>query len=312
MGTTHAAAWAGIDGVRVAGIFSRDPSRARQAAAICSAQPVHDVRQLLDSSDIDAIDVCLPSAVHRSVVIAALEAGKHVFCETPLALALDDAKAMRDAARKAGRLLQVGLLMRVLPPYRHIKSVASSGEHGRLLSLATWRLGSYLREGAPDRKPHYSDPSTELMTFDFDFILWLMGRPDRLSAAATRTAHDAPGEISTLLGYRDGRHATVLASGLMPVGVPFTVGFRALFDRASFALHTTFDGGVPQSTFTLHRDGSPPEIVDLAGADPYQAELKHFLACIEGRADVALLDAERAIEALHLSLATQRALAESR
>jgi predicted dehydrogenase len=234
-----------------------------------------------------------------------------VFCETPLALSLDDAEAMRDTARKFGRLLQVGLLMRALPQYRHIKTLVSSGEHGRLLSVATWRLGSYLRAGAPDRKAHYSEPSTELMTFDFDFIQWLMGQPARVSAAATRTPHDQAGEISALLGYADGRHATVAASGLMPTGTPFTVGFRALFERACFTLDTVFNGGPPESTFTMHRDRTPAEIVTLAGGDPYQVELRHFLTCIEGSGDAGLFDAERAIEALRLSLATQRALVEA-
>ena len=120
-------------------------------------------------------------------MVPALDAGKHVFCETPLALELDEARQMRDAARRADRLLQVGLLMRSLGAYEHIKAVATSGEHGRLLSVATWRLGSYLHPGAPDHKAHYGDPSTELMTFDFDFIQWLMGPPGRLSASAARS-----------------------------------------------------------------------------------------------------------------------------
>jgi UDP-N-acetylglucosamine 3-dehydrogenase len=308
MGTVHAAAWSDIAGARVVGVFSRDPTRASAAAAICNAQPVSDAQALIASADVDAIDVCLPSAVHRSVVVTALQAGKHVFCETPLALTLDDAEAMRDAARKAGRLLQVGLLMRSLPQYRHIKALVSSGEHGRLLSVATWRLGSYLRAGASDRKAHYSDPSTELMTFDFDFIQWAMGGPDRLSATATRTLQGAPGEISALIGFDDGRHATVLASGLMPSGFPFTVGFRALFEWACFELHTVFEDGPPKSTFTMFRDEAPGEIITLPGGDPYQAELRHFVDCMNGRADAGLLDVDRAIEALLLSLATQRAL----
>jgi len=309
MGSVHAAAWAAIENAQVIGVFSRDPARAGATAALCSAEPVSDWQILIARSDIDAIDVCLPSAVHRSVVVPALQAGKHVFCETPLALDLDDAEAMRGAARRAGRLLHVGLLMRSLAQYRHVKALVTSGEHGRLLSLAAWRLGSYLRPGAPDRKAHYSDPSTELTTFDFDFIQWLMGRPDYLSATATRTPHDLPGEISALLGYADGRQATVQASALMPTGFPFTVGFRALFERAGFELHSVFEGGPPRSSFTTFRDNVPGEVVTLPGSDPYQAELRHFAECIEGRADRDLYDVDRAIEALQLSIATQHALA---
>ena len=203
MGTVHAAAYAAMPDVSVVGVFSRDPARAAAVAAICKAQPFTDAAQLIQRADIDAIDVCLPSANHHDVVVPALEAGKHVFCESPLALDLDQAQRMRDAARRAGRLLQVGLLMRSVSAYGHVEAVARSGEHGRLLSVTTWRLGSYLHADAPDRKAHYGDPSTELMTFDFDFVHWLMGPPQSLSASAARMPDGRPGEISALLTYPD-------------------------------------------------------------------------------------------------------------
>jgi UDP-N-acetylglucosamine 3-dehydrogenase len=288
-------------------VFSRDPARARATASICNAEPFSDAGALIAS--VDAIDVCLPSAVHHAFVVPALEAGKHVFCETPLALELDEARRMRDAARRADRLLQVGLLMRSLSAYRHIKTVASSGECGRLLSVATWRLGSYLHPDAPDHKAHYGDPSTELMTFDFDFIQWLMGPPGRLSASAARSQPGAAGEISALLHYPDGRHATVLASGLMPPGFPFSAGFRALFERAAFDHRAAFESdGPPKSTFTIFTDKAHGAPVAVPPGNPYQIELQRFVDCINGRADPELLDVERAIEALMLSLATQNAL----
>lgn len=310
MATAHAAAYADIVEATVVGVFSRDAGRARSTAAICKAQTFTDAAALIGHAAVDAIDVCLPSAIHHAVVVPALNAGKHVFCETPLALRLDEARQMLAAARRADRLLQVGLLMRSLGAYEHVKAVVSSGEQGRLLSLATWRLGSYLRPDAPDHKPHYGDPSTELMTFDFDFIQWLMGPPARLSASAAQTQLGVPGEISALLTYKDGRHATVMASGLMPPGSPFSAGFRALFDRSVFEHQAIFAEGPPRSAFTIVDGNAPARPVPTAPRSPYQAELQRFVDCINGRADPHLLDAERAIEALVLSAATQRALAE--
>lgn len=312
MGATHTAAYAGLDDVRVVGVCARDPQRARSLADTCGAKPFADAAALIGDPAVDAIDVCVPSALHHDFVVPALEHDKHVFCETPLALRLDVARRMRDTARATGRLLQVGLLMRSVVAYAYIEALATAGTHGRLLSLATWRLGSYLRAGAADHKAHYSDPSTELMTFDFDVVGWVMGPPARLSASAARHADGGPGEISALLGYDDGRQATVVASGMMPRGFPFSVGFRAVFERAAFELQTVFEAGPPRSRFTMVDDKEPPRAVVLAGRDPYQAELRHFVACIRGQADPQLLDADRAIEALVLSTATQRALAESR
>ena len=142
MATAHAAAYAGIAEATVVGVFSRDPVRARSTASICKAEPFTDASALIASAD--AIDVCLPSAIHHAFVVPALDAGKHVFCETPLALDLDEARRMRDAARRADRLLQVGLLTRSLGAYRHVKAIVVFGRARTLLSVATWRLGSYL------------------------------------------------------------------------------------------------------------------------------------------------------------------------
>jgi UDP-N-acetylglucosamine 3-dehydrogenase len=312
MGAEHAAVYARVADAKVVGVFARDLERARSVAALCGAEPCTDAAALIESAAVDAIDVCLPSAVHRAFVIPALEQRKHVFCETPLALRLDDARQMLEVARRADRLLQVGLLMRSVGAYEHVKAAASSGVHGRLLSLATYRLGSYLRPDARDRKSHYSDPSTELMTFDFDFVQWLMGPPARLSASVVRRPEGGPGEISALLSFDDGRHATVVASGLMPLGFPFSVGFRALFERAAFELRTVFEDGPPRNSFIAYDDNAQPQPVAAAARNPYQVELQRFIDCIRGRADPRLLDAERAIEALILSIATQRALDETR
>jgi predicted dehydrogenase len=289
MARVHTAAYATLPDVELIGAPARDEAR---------------VRALFEDRDVDAIDICLPSAVHAHFAIPALEYGKHVFCETPMALDLGEANAMRNAARKAGRLLQVGLLMRSVAGYRHIREATGSGSHGRLLSLSTWRLGSYLRPDAPDHKPHYGAPATELMTFDLDFANWLMGRPTRISAAGT-------GEVTALLDYTDGRHATIAASGLMPSGMPFTAGFRALFENACFELQQVFENGPPRVAFTIAEGASPPRPVTLEGGNPYEVELRRFVDCIAGRADPEMLDADRAIEALSLSLEIRRALALS-
>ena len=312
MGSEHAGCYGSIDGVEVAGVFSRDHERASVAARICGAKPATDAMELINDASIEAIDVCVPSENHSQFVIAALKKGKHVFCETPFALSIDDARAMIDAARESKRVLMVGLLMRSIAEYDHVHRAAISGEHGKLLSVTTYRLGSYLRPGAPDHKPHYSDPSTELMTFDFDFINWLMGPPARIGATAVNTERGTPGEISAMLDYDGSRSATVLASGIMPKSFPFSAGFRAVFERGAFELAVAFQGGPPKSSFTFFPDDGTARAVDRVGSNPYEEELRLFVQTIRGEADSDLLDPEHAIKALSMSIATQRSLRERR
>jgi UDP-N-acetylglucosamine 3-dehydrogenase len=305
MGAEHAYCYGQMAGVRVARVFSRDIAKARVVAEPLSAGPVSDFSALIEDPSIEAIDVCLPSPAHAEAVVPALEAGKHVFCETPLALDLGAARRMRDAARRAGRLLQVGLLMRSIAPCALVRQMAESAAHGRLVHLSAHRLGSYLRTGSADHKAHYADPPIELMTFDLDFISWVMGPPARIAATASRFG-EVVGETTALLDFGDGRSASVLASGMMPESFPFSTGFRAVFDEAAVESQTTISGGDVTSRTRLFRHDAgvdPP----LGDANPYQVELERFVACVAGTADPALLDADRAIEALELSLAVREA-----
>ena len=94
MGSAHADSYARAKNVKVIGVFSRNQERAEAVARIRAAKPINDAFALLDDPAIDAIDVCVPSINHREFVLAALQRGKHVFCETPLALQLRDAEVM--------------------------------------------------------------------------------------------------------------------------------------------------------------------------------------------------------------------------
>ena len=168
MGAAHAAAYRTIPSVEIAGIFSRNGDRAAAVGRAFATQPTTFPDALIDDPGIDAIDVCLPSSCRAEFVVAALARGKHVFCETPFALTLAGAEIMIAAARQANKVLLVGLLLRAIREYQHLRDKVVSGEHGRLLGFTTHRLGSYLRPDAPDHKSHYGDPAIELMTFDFE------------------------------------------------------------------------------------------------------------------------------------------------
>ena len=112
----RADAYADLPDVEVAAVFGRTLPRVTTIAEAVGAVATGDLRQALDES-IDAVDVCLPTPVHPEFVTQALEGGKHVLCETPLALTLDHGQSMLQAAQTAERLLLVGLLMRFVPAY---------------------------------------------------------------------------------------------------------------------------------------------------------------------------------------------------
>jgi UDP-N-acetylglucosamine 3-dehydrogenase len=315
MGSVHAECYPRIKGAKVVGIFSRNRERAEAAAKICDAKAVGDVSALLDDPNIDAIDVCLPTSIHTDFVVAALQHGKHVFCETPFALTLTEAEAMLKAAKDADRIFLVGLLERSIAQYEYVHQAAAAGHLGKVLSITTYRLGSYLL--SEESRRHYADPALELMTLDFDFIRWLIGSPASVSATAVSWSGLACeagllGEISGTLNYESGANATVMASGIMPKGFPFSIGFRVLFEKGSFELKTVFEGaGPPKNTFQFHSDEGA-QLLTIDEHDPYEQELRYFVGAIRREVAPEFLDAEHAGEALRLSLATLQSVKENR
>jgi predicted dehydrogenase len=155
------------------------------------------------------------------------------------------------------------------------------------------------------------------MTLDFDFIRWLIGSPASVSATAVSWSGlaceaDLQGEISGILNYDSGPNATVMASGIMPKGFPFSIGFRVLFEKGSFELKTTFEGaGPPKNTFQFYSDGGA-QLLTIDEHDPYEQELRYFVGAIRRGVAPELLDAKHAGEALRLSLATLQSAMENR
>jgi predicted dehydrogenase len=312
MANLHADSYLALPGVEVAAVFGRTAGPVRELAARANAVAFDRFEDVLSDGSLDAIDICLPTPVHGAFVIAALEAGKHVFCETPLTLDLPVALAMRDAARRADRLLLVGLLMRSVALYEHVKQAFARGALGRPIAASAYRLGSYLRDGAPDHKPHYSEPTTELMTFDFDALNWILGMPQGVSASASLIPDGRPGHVFASLQY-EGFVASVEASGLMPASFPFSTGLRIIGNSGTLELQNRFvEDGPPVSVLTSYSADGGAEEVAVEGHDPYEAECRYFLDCIRGSADPALLEVDRAIESLLISLAAQESIRTKR
>jgi xylose dehydrogenase (NAD/NADP) len=113
-------------------VASRDEARSRALEPIV----VHaGYRELLDDANVDAVYISLTNAQHKQWVIAALEAGKHVLCEKPLALNAAEARAMFDVARRADRLLVEASWVRWHPRFRRMEHLAGSGALGAITAI---------------------------------------------------------------------------------------------------------------------------------------------------------------------------------
>ncbi len=131
IGTVHAQRYANCPQAELAWLVDLVEDKAKKLASIHGARNTGtDYRKML--SEVDAVSVCLPNDLHCPVTVEALKAGKHVLCEKPIALNLKQATEMQAAAKKAGRLLAIGVVNRFNDNVNLVKSSIASGKLGEV------------------------------------------------------------------------------------------------------------------------------------------------------------------------------------
>ncbi len=313
MAASHAANYRALgDRVRVKTVASRRSDRAAAVAESVGAELTDDLGSALRDPEVDAVDICLPTPLHREFAEAAFAAGKHVLLEKPIALSLADADAIVAAAERSGRLLMVGLVLRFWPEYVELQRRIAGGELGRPLSVSTLRLSP-----PADWNDWMADPAKsggvpiDLLIHDFDQMNWLLGTPRRVFARAPDPDH-----VLALVEY-DGAQCFAEGSMAMPKAYPFTSSVRVLAEGgvAEYAFNAApaEDGGnigASDSARGLRlypRDGDPVT-APVEPADPWGPEISYFVECVEqGRAPEQGTGAQARV-ALAVSLAAVRSL----
>ncbi len=130
-----------------------------------------DYRKLLEDRDIDAVIIGTPDHWHCLILVDALAAGKHVYVEKPLANSIEEARAMLAAARRAGRIVQVGQWQRSAPQYAEALKLVRSGVLGNIRLVKTWAYQGWMKPVPV--KPDSAAPA------GVDYDMWLGPAPKR-------------------------------------------------------------------------------------------------------------------------------------
>ena len=253
-----------------------------------------DAADLIADPDVEAVDICMPTPLHAPLAIAALQAGKHVFCEKPMALSAEECRAMEVAAERAGRQLMVGHCLRYWPHYVRAREILHSGEYGAAVyasfsrssfapmwSGTNWYMQSAASGGVLDMHIH-----------DIDIALWWFGEP-----AGFSTTGYAPDGLAMMIDstWRYGTGLTThLHAGWDRNGGAFRHAFRLVMEKATLVYDLALEGGALQ----LLRNGEATTI-PLEAESAHQSELDDFAACVNaGRRVERVTPAEsrRAVE----------------
>jgi len=320
MGTTHLAAWRMIDDCTVLGLWGRDRARLNDVASKYGVRAYESFNQIINDKEVDIVDICTPTYTHRKLAVEAMEAGKHVIVEKPMALSLEEADDMISTSRRTGVKLMVAHVLRFFPEYMKTRDLIEQGLLGELAVIRAWRGGP-----APEWSPWFMDlrksggVTIDLAIHDVDFAIWINKcRPSEVYAKVTNLIHqpyDIHDYALITLRFPTGCIAFIEANWALPKSHPFTMKLEV--DGAKGMIHLDNQSPTPLRLWTeAGVEGFSPEtlpwkpVLHPFPLDPFYRELRHFVECIrEDRNPIT--DGVEARKSLETCLAAVRSAAEN-
>jgi len=312
MGRTHAKRYMRSDHAKLKYVIDIDRSRAAHLANACDVTATIDPGPALFDPEVDAIDVCLPTYLHKEAVELAAHHGKHVFCEKPIALTVDDANAMISTCNSNGVKLGIAHVLRYFPEYEMAHDMIASGRLGQIGVVRFSRTGPFPKGW----NNWYADFQlskgvfVDLSIHDFDFLNWCFGPVERVQARKVST--ERPMEYGlAVVRMKSGVIAHVEGSWAHPR--PFSYKFEIRgsegmieFDSAKAKPLTLFTMPEPLAEGAAAGAGAGPGVAvsesPLREKDPYLREIEDFFAYVRGERLPRVLP-EDAVGALEVGLA---------
>jgi predicted dehydrogenase len=320
MGMIHYLTYQKTPGVRVQALAELDQKRltgdwrgikgnfgpAGEMMDLSGISTYSQLEEMLADPSLDLIDICLPPSLHADYTVKALESGKHVFCEKPMALTVPETRRMVEAAEKGGKLLMIGHVLPLFPEYNLAYEAAGSGKYGKLLG------GSFKRViSDPQWLPNYYDPAKiggpmlDLHIHDAHFIRLLFGMPKTVTTQG-RLRGEVIEYCNTQFGFEDSALAVNATTGVIyQQGRSFTHGYEIHFEQATitFEFAVVEDQPVvlmPCTILPSEGQVTRPELGSGDPVDAFKIEMMEVLKSLETGQPSEFLTADLAQDAIVL------------
>ena len=328
MGWIHTLAYRRSDQAKLVAFASGDPKKRSgdwrgiqgnfgppgEQISVEGLQVFESLDQMVRSPDIDVIDVCLPPHLHAPAAVLAMEHGKDVFIEKPLALSASECQRVQEVSHKTGKLALVAHVLPYMGPFQLATEIAKSGKYGkpiggyfkRVISDPTWIPDFY----DPDK---VGGPLVDLHVHDLHWIQLLFGKPHGVHAVGRMQGNVAK-YVHVLYDFGAPDIAVSSSSGVIDgPGRPFTHAFELHLEDAT--LHFDFaafsDAAETMPLKIVTRDGQVirPELPAADDIDAFKAEIDDVAQSVTSRVPAPRLDLQHAAGAVELALKIQSQLA---
>jgi predicted dehydrogenase len=262
--------------------------------------------ELLSDPDIPLIDICTPTITHHKLAIQALEAGKHVLCEKPLARTSAEAREIADVARRSPGFLMPAMCVRFWPEYVWTRKAITEGTYGKVLSARFRRVAEPPAWGQKfflDGKLS-GGALLDLHIHDLDFALYCFGKPRSVFASGYSSISGAIDHVVAQYDYENGPIVHAEGSWAMCPGFGFNASFTVNFENAT----VDFDLARGADALRLIERGQSACTIKPDGGDGYVGELEHILTAIRTGQAPQVVTAEDGVAAIELCEAEERSI----
>ncbi|MDD2479294.1 MAG: Gfo/Idh/MocA family oxidoreductase [Victivallaceae bacterium] len=296
MGTTHfgihqanpkaqVVAVADIDKVKLTGnisaVVGNIGTRDSDQLDFSGIKTYENALDLINSLDVDMVDICVPTFLHKKFALAAIKAGKHVFLEKPFSRNLDEVKEIAAAARASDKNFNVGMCVRAWPEYFDARTRFKAGEFGALKSANFRRLSPSVDGNSWENwfmnNQRSGSAILDLHMHDIDLVRFFFGKPRAVNAFGLRGFRSDDGIDHVLARYDFGDGTLVSAEGgwAGTKSVPFEMSFQLICEKATVRFMS--EG---YKIYWENGEVESPEVGDATLPTGWHQELAYFVNCI--------------------------------
>lgn len=269
-----------------------------------------DADQLIEDPEVDLVDITLPTFLHSRYVLKAIELGKHVLCENPLALTCQEAEKITSAAAKGKGKFMVAHCIRFWPEYEYLASIIRGKKYGRVKSAVFRRRGTPPNWGWQNwymNAKRSGGAVLDLHIHDTDYINYIFGMPKKVESAGITGPSGGIDHIVTNFDFGKSMLVTAEGGWAFHGSYPFDMSYTIIFDKA------TVEYSNHQSpTVKVYYSGGKVESPTLVPGDGYDAEINYFLGCITKNQKPKTVTPEDALNAVNLVRAEEKSARDHR
>lgn len=262
--------------------------------------------EMLANPRIDLIDICAPTHAHPDLAIAALQAGKHVICEKPLARDSNQAARILRAAEKSKKFFMPAMCLRFWPGWSWLKELVEEETYGKPLAARFRRVAEPPTWG----QKHFHDGKQsggallDLHIHDTDFVQFCFGKPRAVYSQGYYRFSGAIDHVVTQYVVDSNTIVHAEGSWAMAKGFGFSMAYTVNFEKAT----VDYDLARNANALRLSLDGKTPRTIKPKGDDGYVGELRYLAKCILTNKSPTVVTAADGLSAIQICEAEERSV----